>query len=187
MYMFQCCSLKSSHPCLLPQSPKVSFAVSHISHIFSSHTLLPLEAKNPFSLSYHFSAHLLLLFFSHLIMSDSFVTPWTVAPQVPLSMGFPRQEYWSGLPFPSSGDLPDPEIKPMSPALAGGFFTNEPPGKPIRDTKLYRGSKTHHHPSDLKIFSLSGYTPSHLAGGLCSRKALGTQLVAPGRGRGEEL
>ena len=104
-----------------------------------------------------------------------------------LSRGFPRQEYWSGLPFPSSGDLPDPEIKPMSPALAGGFFTNEPPGKPIRDTKLYRGSKTHHHPSDLKIFSLSGYTPSHLAGGLCSRKALGTQLVAPGRGRGEEL
>ena len=41
-------------------------------------------------------------------------------------MGFPRQEYWSGLPFPSPGDLPDPGIKPMSPALAGGFFTVEP-------------------------------------------------------------
>ena len=63
-------------------------------------------------------------------MSDSFVTPWTVAHQTPLSMGFPRQEYWSGLPFPSSGDLPDPGIEPMSPALAGGFFTTEPSEKP---------------------------------------------------------
>jgi len=57
------------------------------------------------------------------------VTPWTVACQAPLSMGFPRQEYWSGLPFPSP-DLPDPEIEPMSPALAGRFFTAEPRGKP---------------------------------------------------------
>ena len=50
-------------------------------------------------------------------MSDSFVTPWTVARQVPLSLGFPRQEYCSGLPFPSPGNLPDPGIKPVSPAL----------------------------------------------------------------------
>ena len=60
-------------------------------------------------------------------------TPWTVACQTPLSMGFPRQAYWSGLPFPSSGDLPDPGIKPVSPALqavsyiASGFFSTEPP------------------------------------------------------------
>jgi len=46
-------------------------------------------------------------------------------------MGFLRQGYWSGLPFPSPGDLPDPKLKPVSPALAGGFFTSEPPGKPI--------------------------------------------------------
>ena len=46
-------------------------------------------------------------------------------------MGFPRQEYWSGLPFPSPGDLPNPGIEPLSPALAGRFFTTEPPGKPI--------------------------------------------------------
>ena len=60
-----------------------------------------------------------------------FGTPWTVACQAPLSMGFPRQEYWnSWLPFPPSGDLSDPGIKPMSPALAGGFFTTEPVGKP---------------------------------------------------------
>ena len=55
-----------------------------------------------------------------------FVTPWTVALQAPLSMGFPRQEYWSGFPFPSPGDLLNPGIKPTSlasPAPAGGFFT----------------------------------------------------------------
>ena len=55
-----------------------------------------------------------------------FVTPWTVARQAPLFMGFSRQEYWSGLPCPSLGDLPDPRIKSTSltsPAVAGGFFT----------------------------------------------------------------
>ena len=55
------------------------------------------------------------------------MTPWTVAHQAPQSMGFSRQEYWSGLPFPSPGDLPDPGIEPESPALAGRFFTAEPP------------------------------------------------------------
>jgi len=49
-------------------------------------------------------------------VSVSFATPWTVACQSPLSMGFHRQDYWSGLPFPSSGDLPDPGIEPVSPA-----------------------------------------------------------------------
>ena len=58
-----------------------------------------------------------------------FVTPWTVALQAPPSMGFSRQEYWSGLPCPPPGDLPDPWIEPASPALTGGFFTTEPPGK----------------------------------------------------------
>ena len=53
-----------------------------------------------------------------------------IAQQAPLSMGFSRQEYWSGQPFPSPGDLPDPEIEPVSPALAGVFFATEPPGKP---------------------------------------------------------
>ena len=63
-------------------------------------------------------------------MSNSFVTPWTAAPQTPLPVGCPRQEYWSGLRFPPLGDPPDPGIEPMSPALAGKFFTTEPPGKP---------------------------------------------------------
>ena len=52
-----------------------------------------------------------------------FVTTWTVACQAPLSTEFSRQEYYSGLPFPPPGSLPDPEIEPASPALAGGFFT----------------------------------------------------------------
>ena len=63
-------------------------------------------------------------------MSDS-ATPWTVACQAPLSLGFPRQEYWSGLPCPSLGDLPDPGIDPESPALTGRFFITEPPGKSL--------------------------------------------------------
>ena len=58
------------------------------------------------------------------------MNPWTVAHQAPLSMGFPRQEYWSGLPFPSPGDLLNPGIEPTSPALAGGVFTIESTGKP---------------------------------------------------------
>ena len=59
-----------------------------------------------------------------------FATSWTVALQAPLSMGFPRQEYWRGLPFSTPGDLPDPGIKSASPALAGSLFTTVPPGKP---------------------------------------------------------
>ena len=59
---------------------------------------------------------------------------WTVAHQAPLSMGFPRQEYWSGLSCPSPGDLPSPRMELMSPVLAGRFFTAEPPGKPLYPT-----------------------------------------------------
>ena len=62
-------------------------------------------------------------------MSDS-ATPWTVAYQAPPSMGFSRQEYWSGLPFPSPGDLPDPGIERGFPALEADALTSEPLGKP---------------------------------------------------------
>ena len=58
-----------------------------------------------------------------------FVTPWTVAYQALPSMGFSRQRYWNGLPFPSSGDLPDPRIKPGTPALQADALPSEPPGK----------------------------------------------------------
>jgi len=64
-----------------------------------------------------------------------FVTPWTVAHQAPLSMGFSRQEYWSGLPFPSPGDLPDPGIEPRSPLLKLDSLPSEPPGKPHMSDK----------------------------------------------------
>ena len=59
-----------------------------------------------------------------------FATPWTVAHQTPPSMGFSRQNYWSGLPFPSPGDLPNPRIDLRSPALQADALTSEPPGKP---------------------------------------------------------
>ena len=63
-------------------------------------------------------------------MSNSAI-PWTIACQALLSMGLSRHEYWSGLPFPSPGDLPNPAIEPESPAWASRFFPTEPPGKPV--------------------------------------------------------
>ena len=60
-----------------------------------------------------------------------FLTPWTIAYQAPLSMEFSRQEYWSGLLFPSPGNLPNPGIKPRSPALRVEALPSEPPGKPF--------------------------------------------------------
>ena len=62
-------------------------------------------------------------------VSDS-ATPWTVAYQLSPSVGFSRQEYWSGLPFPSPGDLPNPGIEPRSPAIQADALPSEPPGKP---------------------------------------------------------
>ena len=82
------------------------------------------------------------------VFSHSVLTPWTVAHQAPLSMGFSRQEYWGRLPFSSSGDLPNLGIKPVSPvspSLAGRLFTTEPQGKPI-------------HRFDLFYFSLIRYS-----------------------------
>ena len=62
-------------------------------------------------------------------MFDSSVSPWTVALQAPLSMGFAGQEYWSGLPFPFPGDLPGPGMEPIASFSDRRFFTTEPPGK----------------------------------------------------------
>ena len=70
----------------------------------------------------------ILLLFSCSVVSDPL---WPHGLQAPLSMGFPKQEYWSGFPFPSPEDLPGSGTEPMSPALADGFFTTEPPGKPV--------------------------------------------------------
>ena len=65
-----------------------------------------------------------------------FVTPWTVTYQAPPFMGFSRQEYWSGLPFPSPGDLPDTGIEPWSPILQADALTSEPPGKSLTEGHL---------------------------------------------------
>ena len=74
---------------------------------------------------------------SYSVVCD-FATPWAVARQAPLSTGFSRQEYWSGLPFPPPGELPHPEMElesTVTSALAGRFFTTEPPGKPMKPLK----------------------------------------------------
>ena len=98
-----------------------------------SSELLPVPQRAPFTQLLVHAAPLpyLVLWFMFSCVR-LFATPWTVACQAPLSMAFPRQEYWSGLPFPTPGHLLNPEIKPassVSPALAGRFFTTEPPGK----------------------------------------------------------
>ena len=74
-----------------------------------------------------------LSLFTRLVVSES-ATPWTVAYQAPPSMEFPRQEYWSGLPFPSPGDLPNPGVKSVSPTLQADSLPSEPPGKPAHKT-----------------------------------------------------
>ena len=81
----------------------------------------------------------ILYILSCLVMSDSFVTPCTIARQVPLSMVFSRQKYWSGLSFPLPGDIPNPGTEPLFLALAGGFFTTELPGKPPDQILSFKG------------------------------------------------
>ena len=68
-----------------------------------------------------------------------FVTPWTVGYQAPPSMGFSRQDYWNGLPLPSPGDLPDPEIEPGSPTLYADAFPSGPPGKFFKEVIEVKG------------------------------------------------
>ena len=74
-----------------------------------------------------------------------FAIAWTVAHQAPLYIGFSRQAYWNGLPFPPPGDLPDPRTEHVSPALAGGFFITEPPRTPQEVMRLSQTTQTHTH------------------------------------------
>ena len=69
-----------------------------------------------------------------------FVSPWTIAHQAPLPMEFSRKKYWSGLPFPSPGDLHNPAIEPTCPALAVGYFTTEPSGKSFFSSSSHQNS-----------------------------------------------
>ena len=86
---------------------------------------------NIFTLSHYYIYYAVV--FQWLNRVWPFVAPWTLAFQALLSMGFSRREYWCGMPFPSLGNLPYPGVEPglpVSPALAGGFLTTEPPRKP---------------------------------------------------------
>ena len=87
---------------------------------------------------------------SHSVVSD-FVTPWTVAHQAPLSMEFPRQESWSGMPFPSPRDLPDPGIEPGPPELQADSLPSEPPGKLLPNI-ITSDSKDNPNPTQIRIF-----------------------------------
>ena len=123
-------------------------------------------------------------------MSDSFATPGTVAHQAPLSIGFPKLEYRSGLPFPSPGDLPDPGFKPASPALAEGFFTPGPPEKPCEKTQSLKlltlplmvfsdssvGKKSACNAGDPGSIPGSGISPGEEIG--CPLQYFGASLVA---------
>ena len=94
----------------------------------------------------------------HAQLCPTLCNPWTVAHRAPLSMAFPRQEYWNGLPFPTLGDLPNlgtEPTSPVSPASAGGFFNTEPPGKP--SPSIHSGG------SDTSLKSLSGGFPFTLS------------------------
>ena len=111
---------------------------------FSSHSLVEkivcaiLWCKHSFKI-YLFIVHAQSL--SHIWL---FVTPWTAANQAPLSMGFSRQEHWSGLPFPPPEDLPHSGMEPASPALASKFFTSKPPRKPITSMQKQTNKKQCH-------------------------------------------
>ena len=112
----------------------VTYCVSESCCYFHSFCLckrisLPFTKVTKFPSSMNVTFCFCLLLFSSCV--PLFVTPWTVAHQAPLSMGFPRQDYWRGWLFHSPVDLPGPGIESASPAPAGKFFTTGPPGKPI--------------------------------------------------------
>ena len=99
-------------------------------YIFSDSFLLQVVIRYWIQFLVQYSRPQFIYVLRHFSYFQLFATPWTVAHQFPLSMGFSRQEYWRGMPFLSPGDLPDPGIELESPALAGRVFTPEPPGSP---------------------------------------------------------
>ena len=130
------------------------------------HILRPLSQKGLFPLWYLLRIYMLYSIYVCVCMLSHFshvrlCNPMDCSPPVS-SMGFSRQEYWSGLPFPPLGGLPDPETKPAFPALAGGFFTTKPPRKPILYSiyviYIYTYIYTHAHGESHRQKSLAGYS-----------------------------
>ena len=115
--------------------PYVNFITCY-SQLIST-TLKHIQLFTPF---YRWGIWGLCMHSSVLSHVQGFVTERTVAHQAPLSIKFSRQEYWSRLPFPSPGDVPDPGIEPTSRALAGGFFTTAQPGKSLWDLEKLNNS-----------------------------------------------
>ena len=138
----QCTNPKHAVSCIEPGlAIRFIYDIIHVSMPFSQIITLspsPTESKRLFYISvflllshiqgYHY--HLSKFHIYVLSCVWLFVTPWTIAYQAPPSIGFSRQGYWSGLPFPSPGDLPDPGIEPGSPVFQADVLTSEPPGKP---------------------------------------------------------
>ena len=112
-------------------------------------------------------------------MSNSFATPWTVACQIPLSMGLTRQEYWSGLSVLSPGALPDPGIELTSPALPSGFFTTEPPRKPsegwFHNKFVHTGSHVSQYP--LSVWFWAWVDQAHAASWVWGGRSEATALT----------
>ena len=124
---------------------------------FSIHTKGSVENAESVCPIMGFSPGVLISLVCCCLVAKSCLTLWeplTVACQASLSMGLPRQGYWSGLPFPPPGDLPDPGIEPVSPALSGRLFTDEPPERTTHHPKCS-------HKSDrwLGSWLLLGYLP----------------------------
>ena len=116
LHVFSCSSLSHSKCLSIHPSPSVRLSIHEP---FIGSFVIPVEEP-------HYLNYICLI----IIYINTYTTPWTVAQQAPPSMGFSRQEYWSALPFPSPGDLPDPGTEPRSPALQAYALTSEPPGKP---------------------------------------------------------
>ena len=116
-----------------------------------------------------------------------FATAWTVAHQAPPSMEFSRQEYWSGLPFPSPGDLPDPGIEPLSPALRADALPSEPPGKPklLLNYCFFAGGGPDACEISLTLLKRSLYSPPPTPTPLCGTPAIKTHWPSKPNALGE--
>ena len=93
------------------------------------------------------------------VVSSSLQPPWTIACQPPLSMGFSRQEYWNGLPFPSPGDLSNPRIELGYPALQAYSLPSEPPGKPSQLVLVVKNPPVTNETEEMRVQSLGGEDP----------------------------